>query len=78
MLILRAKWLLLPYAGSHDRHRDRWEVSMNLKRVITWAIVVFIIYYLATNPTGADHVMHTTLNGLKSAGNSLSNFVSRL
>ena len=51
---------------------------MNLKRVITWVIVIFIIYFLATNPIGAAHAMHAALNGLRQAGNSLSTFVSHL
>jgi hypothetical protein len=51
---------------------------MTVKRVITWVIVIFVIYYLATDPTGAAHAMHAALNGLKSAGNSLSTFVSNL
>ncbi|MGO9079219.1 MAG: hypothetical protein ACLQDY_09285 [Streptosporangiaceae bacterium] len=51
---------------------------MNLKRVITWVIVIFIIYYLVSDPTGAAHAMNSALDGLKSAGRSLSTFVSNL
>jgi hypothetical protein len=51
---------------------------MTLRKVIGWVVVIFIIYYLATNPTGAAHAMHSALNGLKSAGHSLSTFVSNL
>jgi hypothetical protein len=49
-----------------------------LRRVIIWAIVIFIVYYLATDPTGAAHALHSAFNGLKSAGNSLSRFVNKL
>jgi len=51
---------------------------MNAKKVITWAVVIFLAYYLVTQPTGAGHVMHNLLNGLKSAGNSLATFISSL
>jgi hypothetical protein len=49
-----------------------------LRKVITWAIVIFIIYYLATDPTGAAHALHNAFNGLKTAGNSMSQFVNKL
>ncbi len=49
-----------------------------MRKVITWAIVVFIIYYLATDPTGAAHALHSAFNGLKSAGDSMARFVNQL
>ena len=49
-----------------------------LRKVITWAIVIFIIYYLATDPTGAAHALHNAFNGLKTAGNSMAQFVNKL
>jgi hypothetical protein len=49
-----------------------------LKKVITWAIVLFIVYYLVSQPHAAAGVVHSAFNGLRSAGNSLSRFVSSL
>lgn len=49
-----------------------------LKKFITWAIVLFIVYYLITHPSGAAGVVHQAFNGLRSAGESLSTFVSSL
>ncbi len=49
-----------------------------LKKVITWAIVLFIIYYLATDPTGAANFVHHIYNGLKSAAVSLTTFFNSL
>ncbi|HEU5416861.1 MAG TPA: hypothetical protein VFV41_04160 [Streptosporangiaceae bacterium] len=49
-----------------------------LKKVITWAIVLFIVYYLVSNPHGAAGIVHNAFDGLKSAGASLSRFVSSL
>lgn len=49
-----------------------------LRKVITWGIVIFIVYYLVSDPGGAAGVVHNALNGLRSAGNSLANFVSSL
>jgi hypothetical protein len=49
-----------------------------LRRVITWGIVIFIIYYLISDPSGAANVVHSILNGLTDAGRSLARFVSSL
>jgi hypothetical protein len=49
-----------------------------LKRVITWAIVIFIVYYLVTDPHSASHAVQSALRGLRTAGNSLASFVSNL
>jgi hypothetical protein len=49
-----------------------------LKKVITWAIVIFVIYYLVADPSSAANVVHSALKGLTSAGKSLANFVSSL
>jgi hypothetical protein len=49
-----------------------------LKKVITWGIVIFIVYYLISDPNGASGVVHSALNGLRNAGNSLAQFVTNL
>ena len=51
---------------------------MNVKKVATWAIVVFLAYYLLTKPTGAASAIHNLLNLLKSAGTSLATFLNSL
>jgi hypothetical protein len=49
-----------------------------VKKVVTWALVVFVVFYLLTDPNGAAAFVSHVLNGLKSAGHSLSTFVSKL
>lgn len=49
-----------------------------LKRVLTWAVVAFIVYYLATSPTGAANVVTGALDWLKSAGNSIAVFLNHI
>jgi hypothetical protein len=49
-----------------------------LKKIITWAIVLFIVFYIATQPTGAAGIVHQCYNGLHSAANSLARFVNSL
>ena len=49
-----------------------------LKKIITWAIVIFIAFYLLTQPTGAARAIDGLLNLLKDVGNSLATFVNSL
>jgi hypothetical protein len=51
---------------------------MKPKKVLTWALVIFVVYYLATQPVGAAHAVHQVFGGLHSAGNSLATFVNSL
>jgi hypothetical protein len=47
-------------------------------RLAGWALIVFAVFYLLTNPGGAAGIVHGLLDGLRSAGHSLSSFVSNL
>jgi len=49
-----------------------------VRKIVTWALVVFVVFYLLTDPNGAAHFVSNVLDGLKSAGHSLSTFVSKL
>jgi hypothetical protein len=49
-----------------------------LKKVITWAIVLFIIFYVATEPSGAAGLVHHAYNGVHDAATSLATFVNSL
>lgn len=49
-----------------------------LRRVIMWAIVLFIIFYVATQPAGAAGVVHHAYNGLHDAAISMAKFVNSL
>ncbi len=54
------------------------EVIGMAKKVLTWGAIVFVIYYLATSPSGAAHFVHGAFNWLHAAGNSMSKFVNSL
>jgi hypothetical protein len=49
-----------------------------LKKIITWAIVLFVVFYIATQPAGAAGFVHSAYNGLHSAANSMARFVNSL
>ena len=62
----------------HEFVRPSREVTGNLKKVLTWLGIAFVIYYLATNPHGAANVVTGALDWLKSAGNSMAQFLNNL
>jgi hypothetical protein len=51
---------------------------MNWKKILGWAAVLFIVWYLITNPTGAANAVEGLLGLLRSAGNSLATFFNSL
>ena len=51
---------------------------MPVKKIVGWAGVIFLVYYLVTKPTGAANAMHNLFNLLRSAGSSLATFLNAL
>jgi hypothetical protein len=49
-----------------------------MKKVITWLIIIFVVFYLVTQPAAAGHLITSAFNGLKHAGTSLATFVNSL
>ncbi|MDA8320420.1 MAG: hypothetical protein M0030_11515 [Actinomycetota bacterium] len=46
-----------------------------LKKILTWAAIGFVVYYLATDPHGAAGVVTGALAWLKSAAAALGKFL---
>jgi len=49
-----------------------------MKKTITWLIIIFVVFYLVTQPTSAGHLITSAFHGLRSAGSSLARFVNSL
>jgi hypothetical protein len=49
-----------------------------LRKIIMWAAVIFIVYYLAAYPSGAAHFLHGAVGWLGKAGHSMATFVNSL
>jgi hypothetical protein len=49
-----------------------------LNRLIGWALLAFVVYYLFTSPEGAAGFIHSSLDVLRNAGDSLARFVNKL
>lgn len=51
---------------------------MPIKKVLSWAAIAFVIFYLLSSPGAAANVVQTVAGGLGDAANSLSTFVNNL
>jgi hypothetical protein len=51
---------------------------MNIKQILSWAAIAFVAFYLVTQPASAGHFVHSILDGLKTAGNSLATFFNSI
>jgi hypothetical protein len=49
-----------------------------MKKIILWAVVIFIAFYLLTQPHGVQNVGGDLLGLLKNAGNALARFIHSL
>ena len=49
-----------------------------MKKAITWLAIIFVVFYLVTQPTSAGHLITSGFHGLHDAGNSLARFVRSL
>ncbi|MBO0834636.1 MAG: hypothetical protein J2P28_03825 [Actinobacteria bacterium] len=51
---------------------------MPWKKITLWTLGIFAVYYLLTEPHSAGIFMQHVLSGLRSVGQSLSQFLSNL
>jgi hypothetical protein len=51
---------------------------MQVKKIVGWAVVVFLAYYLLTKPTAAANSIHNLFNLFKAAGDSIATFLNSL
>lgn len=49
-----------------------------IRKLVFWAIAVFAVYYLVSDPHSAAHAVRAAFGELHTAGSSLSAFVSSL
>lgn len=65
-------------SGAGTRGLNAREVIVMVKKVLTWGGIAFVIYYLATSPQGAAHVVDGAIDWLKNAGNSFGAFLNSI
>jgi hypothetical protein len=49
-----------------------------VRKIITWGLGLFLVFYLVTDPTGAAGFVHSVFNGLHSLATSMATFVNSL
>jgi hypothetical protein len=51
---------------------------MTIKKVLGWATIIFLAWFLITNPAGAAHAVTNLVNAFKAVGHSLATFFASL
>jgi hypothetical protein len=51
---------------------------VNLKTILTWGLVAFLIWWVIQQPTQAAHLVHNIGSFLTSSASGLSHFVSSI
>jgi large-conductance mechanosensitive channel len=54
------------------------EVAVNLKKVVTWLVVAFVIFYVIQAPEQSAELVRNAGEALGGAASSLANFVGSL
>jgi len=49
-----------------------------MKKIVGWVVVVFLAWYLITQPTAAGHAVHNLFSLLQHAGSSIATFLNSL
>jgi hypothetical protein len=52
------------------------EAAVNLKTVLTWAAVAFLVWWAIQQPTSAAHVVHNISSALTAAASGISRFIA--
>jgi hypothetical protein len=58
-----------------NQYQARLEGS---KKAITWGAIIFLVFYLVTQPSNFGHAFQSFFDGLNNAANSLARFVRSL
>ena len=54
------------------------EVTVNLKKVVTWLVVAFVVWFVIQAPEQSAQLVRNAGNALGDAASSLANFVKSL
>jgi large-conductance mechanosensitive channel len=67
-----------PVPGYPERVAASPEVTVNLKKVITWLVVAFVVFYVIKYPETAAQYVRSAGNALGNVATSLADFVGSL
>ena len=66
------------HTGRTLRARTPPEVAVNLKKVLTWLVVAFVVFYIIQAPESSAELVKRAGQALGDAASSLSAFVGSL
>jgi hypothetical protein len=58
--------------------RFQGESAMNMKQVLTYLAIAFVIWWIIQQPANAAHLIHNIADLLTNAAKGLSNFVASI
>ena len=56
----------------------REETRVNVKRVIAWLLLAFVIFFIVTQPETSADMVRSAFRGLSNAASALANFLTSL
>jgi len=70
--------LLVGTSRPHAIRHAPAEVTVNLKKVVTWLVVAFVIFYIIRAPESSAEIVRSAGQALGDAASSLASFVGSL
>lgn len=46
-----------------------------MKKLLTWGAIIFVVFYLITEPTSSGHIISSVFHDLRNVGHSLARLV---
>ena len=56
----------------------RGEAQMTTKKVVGWLVLIFVVFFIVTQPSQAANIAHDLWNGVVNIFHGISDFVSSL
>jgi hypothetical protein len=67
----------LTRAGTGSAHSDGG-LAMNLKKIVGFLVVIFVLFWIISQPGNASSSVNSILANLKSAGTSIATFMTNV
>jgi hypothetical protein len=62
----------------YERNQRTGSIDVNLKKLLTWAAIALVLFFLISAPTQASGLVTNVLNLLKNGAESIVTFVQSL
>jgi hypothetical protein len=55
-----------------------WWFPMNLKKIVGFLVVIFVLFWIISQPSNASGSVNGLMGNLREAGNSMATFISNV